>query len=66
MTFFPRADDTIDIGGIRMVATKKFRNVEAGPRVAFVVDVVGRPAAAFAEGVAGVHRSPPPGVRRTR
>src|SRR4051812_2908098 len=40
VTYFVRADDTIDIGGMRMGATKKFRNVEAGSRVAFVVDVV--------------------------
>ena len=40
VTFFWRADDTIDIGGMRMGATKKFRNVQAGSRVAFVVDVV--------------------------
>jgi pyridoxamine 5'-phosphate oxidase family protein len=40
VTFFVRADDTIDIGGMRMGATKKFRNVRAGSRVAFVVDVV--------------------------
>ena len=40
VTFFVRADDTIDIGGMRMGVTKKFRNVQAGSRVAFVVDVV--------------------------
>ncbi len=40
VTYFVRADDTIDIGGMRMGATKKFRNVRAGSRVAFVVDVV--------------------------
>jgi pyridoxamine 5'-phosphate oxidase family protein len=40
VTFFVRADDTIDIGGMRMGATKKFRNVQAGSRVAFVVDIV--------------------------
>ena len=40
VTFFVRSDDTIDIGGMRMGATKKFRNVQAGSRVAFVVDVV--------------------------
>jgi pyridoxamine 5'-phosphate oxidase family protein len=40
VTYFVRADDTIDIGGMRMGATKKFRNVRAGCRVAFVVDVV--------------------------
>jgi|BarGraIncu00222A_1022003.scaffolds.fasta_scaffold119031_1 pyridoxamine 5'-phosphate oxidase family protein len=33
-----RSDDTIDIGGQRMGATKKFRNVTAGSRVALVVD----------------------------
>jgi len=38
VTFFVRSDDTIDIGGQRMGATKKFRNVAAGSRVAFVVD----------------------------
>ena len=32
VTFFLRADDTIDIGGMRMGETKKFRNVEAGSR----------------------------------
>lgn len=40
VTYFVRADDTIDIGGMRMGETKKFRNVAAGSRVAFVVDVV--------------------------
>ena len=40
VTYFLRFDDTIDIGGMRMGATKKFRNVQAGSRVAFVVDVV--------------------------
>jgi pyridoxamine 5'-phosphate oxidase family protein len=40
VTYFVRSDDTIDIGGMRMGATKKFRNVAAGSRVAFVVDVV--------------------------
>ena len=40
VTFFVRADDTIDIGGMRMGETKKFRNVETGSRVAFVVDIV--------------------------
>ena len=40
VTYFVRGDDTIDIGGMRMGATKKFRNVAAGSRVAFVVDVV--------------------------
>ncbi len=40
VTYFVRADDTVDIGGMRMGQTKKFRNVEAGSRVAFVVDVV--------------------------
>jgi pyridoxamine 5'-phosphate oxidase family protein len=40
VTFFVRADDTIDIGGLRMGTTKKFRNVRAGSRVAFVVDIV--------------------------
>jgi pyridoxamine 5'-phosphate oxidase family protein len=40
VTYFLRSDDTIDIGGTRMGATKKFRNVQAGSRVALVVDVV--------------------------
>jgi pyridoxamine 5'-phosphate oxidase family protein len=40
VTYFVRADDTIDIGGMRMGETKKFRNVRAGSRVAFVVDIV--------------------------
>src|SRR6478752_2165687 len=40
VTYFVRSDDTIDIGGMRMGATKKFRNVQAGSRVAFVVDIV--------------------------
>jgi pyridoxamine 5'-phosphate oxidase family protein len=40
VTYFVRADDTIDIGGMHMGDTKKFRNVEAGSRVAFVVDLV--------------------------
>jgi pyridoxamine 5'-phosphate oxidase family protein len=38
--FFLRADDTIDIGGMHMGDTKKFRNVREGSRVAFVVDIV--------------------------
>ena len=40
VTFFVRPDDTIDIGGMHMGDTKKFRNVQAGSRVAFVVDIV--------------------------
>ena len=40
VTYFVRADDTIDIGGMHMGDTKKFRNVAAGSRVAFVVDTV--------------------------
>ncbi|WP_433593157.1 PPOX class F420-dependent oxidoreductase [Nocardia sp. CA-145437] len=32
------ADGTIDIGGMRMVATRKYRNVQSGSRVSFVVD----------------------------
>jgi pyridoxamine 5'-phosphate oxidase family protein len=38
VAFFVRSDDTVDLGGQRMGATKKFRNVTAGSRVAFVVD----------------------------
>ena len=40
VTYFLRADDAIDVGGMRMGATRKFRNVQAGSRVAFVVDIV--------------------------
>jgi pyridoxamine 5'-phosphate oxidase family protein len=40
VTYFVRDDDTIDIGGMHMGDTKKFRNVVAGSRVAFVVDTV--------------------------
>jgi len=32
------ADGTIDIGGLRLGATRKFRNLDANPNVAFVVD----------------------------
>ncbi|MEU1207499.1 PPOX class F420-dependent oxidoreductase [Nocardia sp. NPDC005825] len=32
------ADGTIDIGGMRMIATRKYRNIQAGSRVSFVVD----------------------------
>ncbi|WP_446222070.1 PPOX class F420-dependent oxidoreductase [Nocardia sp. IBHARD005] len=32
------ADGTIDIGGMRMRASRKCRNVEAGSRVSFVID----------------------------
>ncbi|WP_040809763.1 PPOX class F420-dependent oxidoreductase [Nocardia concava] len=32
------ADGTIDIGGMRMRGSRKYRNVEAGSRVSFVVD----------------------------
>ncbi|MBW0272199.1 pyridoxamine 5'-phosphate oxidase [Nocardia sp. MH4] len=32
------ADGTIDIGGMRMRTSRKYRNVEAGSRVSFVVD----------------------------
>lgn len=38
VTFFLRADDTVEIGGSRMGRTRKYRNVQAGSRVAFVVD----------------------------
>ncbi|WP_067813574.1 PPOX class F420-dependent oxidoreductase [Nocardia inohanensis] len=31
-------DGTIDIGGMRMRASRKYRNVEAGSRVSFVID----------------------------
>ncbi|MFE1595507.1 PPOX class F420-dependent oxidoreductase [Nocardia sp. NPDC058705] len=31
-------DGTIDIGGMRMLTTRKYRNVEAGSRVSFVID----------------------------
>ena len=32
------ADGTIDIGGMQMRTSRKYRNVEAGSRVSFVVD----------------------------
>ncbi|MGW4635634.1 PPOX class F420-dependent oxidoreductase [Nocardia sp. NPDC004415] len=32
------ADGTVDIGGMRMRASLKFRNVAAGSRVSFVID----------------------------
>ncbi|WP_336083019.1 PPOX class F420-dependent oxidoreductase [Nocardia sp. SSK8] len=32
------ADGTIDIGGMRMRATRKYRNIESGSRVSFVID----------------------------
>lgn len=32
--------DTIDIGGIDVAATRKFRNVRRNPKVAFIVDDV--------------------------
>lgn len=34
------ATDTIDVGGRDFASTKKFRNVQSNPRVAFVVDDV--------------------------
>lgn len=34
---------TIDISGRRFASTRKFRNIEVNPRVAFVVDDVGPP-----------------------
>jgi len=40
VTYFVRSDDTIEIGGMHMGDTRKFRNVQAGSRVAFVVDIV--------------------------
>ena len=40
VTYFVKADDSIVIGGQHMGDTKKFRNVAAGSRVAFVVDTV--------------------------
>jgi pyridoxamine 5'-phosphate oxidase family protein len=37
--FFVNADDgTIDIGGMRLAQTRKYRNVAGHPQVAFVVD----------------------------
>jgi len=38
VTFFLHADDTIDIGGMHMGDTRKFRNVAAGSKVSLVVD----------------------------
>ncbi|WP_042416511.1 PPOX class F420-dependent oxidoreductase [Streptacidiphilus anmyonensis] len=36
--FFPQDDGTILIGGLRMGATKKWRNLQANPRISLVVD----------------------------
>ncbi|MEU6082673.1 PPOX class F420-dependent oxidoreductase [Streptomyces sp. NPDC047108] len=36
--FFPQEDGTVLIGGYRMGATKKWRNLQANPKVALVVD----------------------------
>ena len=47
--------DTIDVGGHSLAATKKFRNVQANPKVAFVVDDVlppWRPRAVMVRGTA--------------
>ncbi|MFE3325345.1 PPOX class F420-dependent oxidoreductase [Streptomyces sp. NPDC059176] len=38
--FFPQDDGTILIGGLAMGATKKWRNLQANPKVALVVDDV--------------------------
>ncbi|MFE3495357.1 PPOX class F420-dependent oxidoreductase [Streptomyces sp. NPDC059169] len=38
--FFPQEDGTILIGGLAMGATKKWRNLQANPKVALVVDDV--------------------------
>lgn len=38
VAFVVNDDGTIDIGGHRMESTRKFRNVRANARVAFVVD----------------------------
>ena len=45
VTYFVRADDTIDIGGMHMARRRRSANVEAGSRVAFVVDVATPPTA---------------------
>jgi pyridoxamine 5'-phosphate oxidase family protein len=37
---YNEATDTIDIGGRDFAKTKKFRNVKANPKVAFIVDDV--------------------------
>ncbi|WP_042378231.1 PPOX class F420-dependent oxidoreductase [Streptacidiphilus melanogenes] len=36
--FFAQDDGTILIGGLRMGATKKWRNLQANPRISLVVD----------------------------
>jgi pyridoxamine 5'-phosphate oxidase family protein len=41
--------DTIDIGGFNMLGSAKYRNIQANPRVAFVVDEVTE------EGIEGAH-----------
>lgn len=38
--FFPQEDGTILIGGLAMGTTKKWRNLQANPKVALVVDDV--------------------------
>ncbi|MFJ2769288.1 PPOX class F420-dependent oxidoreductase [Streptomyces sp. NPDC087300] len=38
--FFPQADGTILIGGHALATTKKWRNLQANPRVSLVVDDV--------------------------
>ncbi|MDT0322872.1 PPOX class F420-dependent oxidoreductase [Streptomyces millisiae] len=38
--FFLQDDDTILVGGLRMGATKKWRNLQANPRLSLVVDDV--------------------------
>ncbi|GAB2880768.1 PPOX class F420-dependent oxidoreductase [Streptomyces mayteni] len=38
--FFLQDDDTILVGGLRMGATKKWRNLRTNPRLALVVDDV--------------------------
>ena len=36
--FFLQDDDTVLVGGLRMGATKKWRNLQANPKIALVVD----------------------------
>jgi pyridoxamine 5'-phosphate oxidase family protein len=38
VAYFLQDDDTILIGGLNMGATKKWRNLQANPRIALVVD----------------------------
>jgi pyridoxamine 5'-phosphate oxidase family protein len=52
--FFNGEEDTIDVGGLNFGASKKWRDVEANPKVAFLVDdVIGPPRRARAVEIRG-------------